>query len=114
MTMITRKDTIEYLTTNMGWHDEDGYPIDDTDEKRAIITDLVNGITSAWIPCTDHLPEEYEVLCCDVYGEIMIGHPFSTLESETGYSAESESEYMYDCIAWMPKPKGYKPKGDRQ
>ena len=42
--LISRSAAIEYLMTNMGWHDEDGYEVDDADEKCAIITDLVNGI----------------------------------------------------------------------
>ena len=41
---ISRAAAIDYLMTNMGWHDEDGYAVDDADDKRAIITDLVNGI----------------------------------------------------------------------
>jgi hypothetical protein len=35
----------------MVWHDADGYEVDDADEKRAIITDLVNGI-----PAVDAAP----------------------------------------------------------
>ena len=42
--LISRAAAIKYLMTNMGWHDADGYEVDDADEKRAIITDLVNGI----------------------------------------------------------------------
>lgn len=42
--LISRKAAIEYLMTNMGWRDEDGYEVDDADDKRAIITDLINGI----------------------------------------------------------------------
>jgi len=49
--MISRAAAIEYLMTNIGWHDKDGYPVDDSDEKRAIITDLVNGI-----PAVDAVP----------------------------------------------------------
>lgn len=49
--LISRAAAIEYLMTNMGWHDEDGYTVDDADEKRAIITDLVNGI-----PAVDSMP----------------------------------------------------------
>ena len=49
--MISRAAAIEYLMTNMGWRDEDGYEVDDADEKRAIITDLVNGI-----PAVDAVP----------------------------------------------------------
>lgn len=49
--LISRAAAIEYLMTNMGWKDEDGYTVDDADEKRAIITDLVNGI-----PAVDAVP----------------------------------------------------------
>lgn len=49
--LISRAAAIEYLMTNMGWRDEDGYEVDDADEKRAIITDLVNGI-----PAVDVVP----------------------------------------------------------
>ena len=61
MSVINREDTINYLMTNMNWHDEDGYIVDDADEKRAIITDLINGVPDAddgWIPVKDRLPEE--------------------------------------------------------
>lgn len=49
--LISRSAAIDYLMTNMGWRDEDGYEVDDADEKRAIITDLVNGI-----PAVDAVP----------------------------------------------------------
>lgn len=49
--LISRAAAIEYLMTNMGWRDEDGYEVDDADEKRAIITDLINGI-----PAVDAVP----------------------------------------------------------
>lgn len=49
--LISRAAAIEYLMTNMGWRDEDGYEVDDADEKHAIITDLVNGI-----PAVDAAP----------------------------------------------------------
>ena len=49
--LISRAAAIEYLMTNMGWRDEDGYEVDDADEKCAIITDLVNGI-----PAVDAAP----------------------------------------------------------
>ena len=44
--LISRKETIDYLMTNMGWHDENGREVDDADDKRAIISDLINGIQS--------------------------------------------------------------------
>lgn len=49
--LISRAAAIEYLMTNMGWHDEDGYEVDDADEKRKVIADLVNGI-----PAVDAAP----------------------------------------------------------
>jgi hypothetical protein len=49
--LISRAAAIDYLMTNMGWRDEDGYEVDDANEKRAIITDLVNGI-----PAIDAVP----------------------------------------------------------
>lgn len=52
--LILRAAAVDYLMTNMGWHDEDGYEVDDADEKRAIITDLVNGI-----PAVDAVPVEW-------------------------------------------------------
>lgn len=45
--LISRKAVVEYLMTNMVWHDEDGYEVDDADEKRTIIEDLINGIPSS-------------------------------------------------------------------
>ena len=57
-----------------------------------------------WIPCSERLPEN-EVLCCDVHQTLMIGYVFVSESSNTGYNAESEHEYMYDCIAWMPLPE---------
>ena len=49
--LISRAAAVEYLITNMGWHDEDVYEVDDADEKRKVITDLVNGI-----PAVDAVP----------------------------------------------------------
>ena len=64
-----------------------------------------------WIPCSERLPGKdgsFYVLCCDKYGEIMIGYVFECDDGETPYSAESEHEYMYDCVAWMPLPEPWK------
>lgn len=66
--LISREAAIEYLMTNMGWHDEDGYEVDDADEKREAITDLVNGIPAVditpvrhgkWVKMTGMMPPEY-------------------------------------------------------
>lgn len=45
--MISRQAAIEYFVINVGWHDEDGYPVEDSDELRKIWTDLFNGLPSA-------------------------------------------------------------------
>lgn len=61
-----------------------------------------------WIPCSKRLPEAVDVLCCDIRGEICIAYPYADRNSDTGYSAESDSVYMRGCIAWMPLPEPYK------
>ena len=64
--------------------------------------------TNGWIPCSERLPEEYTVLCCDKYGEMIVGHPYFDEVSNTNYSSESDNEMMYNCIAWQPLPEPYK------
>jgi hypothetical protein len=44
--LISRQAAIEYLMTNMCWYNEDGYE-ETEDEKRNVITDLINGVPSA-------------------------------------------------------------------
>lgn len=44
--LISRKAAVEYLMTNMGWYDVDGYEVDDADKIRTCIEDLINGIPS--------------------------------------------------------------------
>lgn len=64
---------------------------------------------SQWIPCSERLPEKYsDVLCCDTYGEYIIGMPYEDEESNTGFSVENDGVYMIDCIAWMPLPEPYR------
>jgi len=53
--LISRQAAINYLMTNMGWYDEEGYESDD-DYKRECITELINGVPSAQpeiIQCKD-------------------------------------------------------------
>lgn len=61
-----------------------------------------------WIPVNKRLPEEFYVLCCDNHGEMIIANPFKCNDSDTGFSAENDECYMYNCIAWMPLPESYK------
>ena len=44
---ISRQAAIDYFVLNVGFHDEDGYPIEDTDELRKIWTEYFDGIPSA-------------------------------------------------------------------
>lgn len=55
-----------------------------------------------WIPCskTEDLPK-HEVLCCDKYGEELIGW---LSYSDDQWLCESDGEMMYDPIAWREKP----------
>jgi len=74
---------------------------------------IIRSIPSAdrpqeWIPCKERLPKEYEVLCCDIYKNCIVGHPFADDSASTGFSAESEGEFMYECVAWMSLPKPWK------
>ena len=51
---IYREDAIDYFVTNVGFHDEDGHPIEDSDELRKIWTEYFDGIPSAQPePCED-------------------------------------------------------------
>ena len=45
--LISRQAAIDYFVLNVGFHDEDGYPIEDTDELRKIWTEYFDGIPSA-------------------------------------------------------------------
>lgn len=60
-----------------------------------------------WIPCDKcNLPDK-EVLCCDKYGEQMIGWVCEDETSDTGFSADSDECHMHNCVAWMPLPEAY-------
>ena len=63
-----------------------------------------------WIPISEGLPDEFEVICCDNRNNMLIAHLFECDGSDTGYAAESDEYYMYNVVAWMPKPKPYKGK----
>lgn len=58
-----------------------------------------------WIPCDkDNLPDK-EVLCCDQCGEMILGYVLEDKTSDTGFCAENDNVYMYNCVKWMEKPK---------
>lgn len=60
-----------------------------------------------WTLCKEKLPKEYEVLCCDIYRNCIVGHPFVDDSVSTGFCAEGEGEFLYECVAWMPLPEPY-------
>lgn len=63
---------------------------------------------TTWIPCSERLPEKYgEYLCCDTYGNFVLGFPSESNTSNTGFVVETEHEYCYDIIAWQPLPEPY-------
>jgi hypothetical protein len=89
--------------------DQNGCPISDAvfalDKAIEVLsTDRLQ----EWIQCKERLPREYEVLCCDIYKNYIVGHPFADDSASTGFCAESEGEFMYECVAWMPLPKPWK------
>ena len=76
--------------------------------SKKIVQEVAEEYNNGWIPCSERLPEEYTVLCCDKYGEMIVGHPYFDEVSNTNYSAESDNEMMYDCVAWQPLPEPFK------
>lgn len=111
-----QKAAIDYFVTNVGFHDEDGYPIEDECELREIWTGYFDGIPSAephWIPCSERLPE----LRHDVLLTVFFHEKWNVTE---GY--RQDGEFMFwnhgrldsvldeenRVIAWMPKPEPYK------
>lgn len=58
-----------------------------------------------WIECDkDNLPDK-EVLCCDQCGEMILGYVSEDKTSGTGFCAENDNVYMYNCVKWMERPK---------
>ena len=57
-----------------------------------------------WILCEDRLSDK-EVLCCDQCGEMILGYVSEDKTSDTGFCAENDNVYMYNCVKWMEKPK---------
>lgn len=53
---VSRQAVIDYLMVNMVWHDEDGYEVDDHDEKLKIVTNFINGIPSCWVSVKSNPP----------------------------------------------------------
>ena len=73
--LISRQAAIDYFVTNVGFHDEDGYPIEDECELREIWTGYFDGIQSAqpkrgkWIKKHRHYGGFRSYTGFDVMGE---------------------------------------------
>ncbi len=86
--LICAADTIEVLSTKLA------------DMERS-----AEDCGGGWIPCDkDNLPDK-EVLCCDQCGEMILGYVSEDKTSYTGFCAENDNVYMYNCVKWMEKPK---------
>lgn len=58
-----------------------------------------------WIPCSETIDiPDHEVLCCDRFGEELIGW---LSYNDDQWLCESDGEMMYDPVAWREKPKPY-------
>ena len=88
------------------WNDDETRYDIDTSELDAAVARW-NGSDREWIPCSERIVED-RVLCCDNYGEILIGFVSKDKGSSTGFTAENECEIMYNCVAWMELPEAYK------
>lgn len=59
-----------------------------------------------WIPCSGTIDiPDYEVMACDKYGNAIIGY-LNYMDEQ--WMCESDSEVMYDAIAWRNLPETYK------
>ena len=104
--LISRQDAIDAIARDIPF-------ITFTEDLKRTAQRIIGTVPSAdrpteWIPCSERLPEVFYVLCCDNHGEMIIANLFACDDSDTGFSAESEDCYMYNCVAWMPLPEPYK------
>ena len=103
------------LEERSAWHqrygDTRGYTFAGYEGAIEIVNQLAEEYNNGWIPCSERLPEKYgEYLCCDTYGNFVLGFPSESDTSDTGFIVETEHEYCYDIIAWMELPEKYKEK----
>lgn len=107
--LISRQETIDYFVTNVGWVNDDGYEVEDSDELREIWTDLVNGVPSAepehrWIPVTDRLPKEN--------GDYLVTGRHGAVNKRKYEDGRWYGNWA--VIAWMPLPEPWKGEEDAE
>ena len=65
------------------------------DKAKQIVQEVSEEYNGGWIPCSERLPEEYTVLCCDKYGEMIVGHPYFDEVNKPYYIAESDNLQIF-------------------
>ena len=89
---------LEYLMINMNWHDEDGYEVDDWDEKKKIFKDLIDAV-----PTVDAVPVKHGTWVTDnstAIGEL-IERYCSLCDCRTTGLRETWFPYCPNCGAKM-------------
>lgn len=96
-------DDVNEILMQCSYVDDYDYYVVDVNKAIEKIKDLPPALN--WTLCdnTDDEPQ-HEVLCCDKYGNEMIGY-LSYLDDQ--WLCESDTELMYDPIAWMDLPTPY-------
>lgn len=139
--MISRQAAIKYFMTNTNWHDEDGYEINDAEDKRALLKSYFDGIPSAqqWIPIKmrpmdaeereywkshfdyELVDEDAVMFDCkmpDDGQEILVSYRkwicMDKCEIDGGcYGLEGNGDWD-GVVAWMPLPEPYEEEHDRR
>ena len=133
--LISRQEAVEYFMTNTNWHDEDGYTIEDAEEKRTLLTDYFDGVPSAnqWISCSERLPEDIKPVIVtwkntdpEPYYQNIVGKHFigaahykdgewfwyssvtEDLLAEYGRCDSEKFDKAIEVVAWQPLPDPWK------
>lgn len=110
--LICRSDSIEIIEKELSFrigHDADIALL----SVKKQLSELPTAYNDGWIACERELPEKYgEYLCCDTYGDFILGYPTESNTSNTGFVVETDVGFCYDIIAWQPLPAVYKQKGE--
>lgn len=92
-----------------------GKSLEAYEQSKLIVEQAAAEDNNGWIPCSERLPKEYgDYLCCDKYGEYIIGFPIERISAEKSFYIETEHEIMNDCIAWQPLPKPYRKENNHE
>ena len=115
---ISREDTIEKMEEVDWYHqNKNGEMVHgaNSSEHQAwykaedvykVLEDMPSARPEQWIPCSETIDiPDHEVLCCDEYGEELIGW---LSYSDDQWHCESDGEMMYDPIAWREKPEPWR------